>query len=124
MVAYDNFNHYYDVRLKEARAQNLTSKGIKVVEGDVCDDVHLHHLFKTYTFTHVAHLAAQAGVRYSLTHPQEYVKNNIQCFVTLLEVLKDYPEVRRMAIETHSEVLSLSAAAQLSNHISAPIRLC
>lgn len=80
------------MRLKEARAQNLTSKGIEVVEGDVCDDVHLHYLFKKHKFTHVAHLAAQAGVRYSLTHPQEYVKNNIQCFVTLLEVMKDYPE--------------------------------
>jgi UDP-glucuronate 4-epimerase len=51
-------------------------------------------LFKKYKFTHVAHLAAQAGVRYSLKNPLAYVKSNIECFVVLLEVLRNYPGVK------------------------------
>ncbi len=90
----DNFNSYYDVRLKEARAANLTALGIKVVHGDVCDDQLLARLFATYTFDAVAHLAAQAGVRYSIDHPLEYVRNNIECFVRLLEHLRLRPAIR------------------------------
>jgi UDP-glucuronate 4-epimerase len=51
-------------------------------------------LFKKYKFTHVAHLAAQAGVRYSLKNPLAYVKSNVECFVVLLEVMRNYPGVK------------------------------
>ena len=55
----------------------------------------LEDLFKEHRFTHVVHLAAQAGVRYSLNHPLSYVKNNLECYVTLLEVVRKIdPESR------------------------------
>jgi UDP-glucuronate 4-epimerase len=65
-----------------------------VVQGDVCDDALVGRLFAAYNFDAVAHLAAQAGVRYSIDHPLEYVRNNIECFVRLLEHLRLRPAIR------------------------------
>jgi len=65
-----------------------------VVEGDVCDDELLLKLFKQHGFTHVAHLAAQAGVRYSLSNPQSYIRQNLQCFISLLETHRQFPKVK------------------------------
>lgn len=73
--------------------QNLTAAGIKVIKGDVCDAELLAAMFAKYKFTAVVHLAAQAGVRYSIEQPLAYVKANVQCFVVLLEVMKDYSHV-------------------------------
>lgn len=83
-IAIDNFNDYYSVHLKKTRA-NITGSVYKV---DVCDSTKIRDLIKQYRITHVIHLAAQAGVRYSIQHPQAYVKSNVECFVQLLEVLK------------------------------------
>lgn len=76
VVVLDNFNSYYDVRLKEARAHKLFSKGIRVINGDICDHALLSKLFREHQFSHVAHLAAQAGVRYSVNHPHDYIRSN------------------------------------------------
>ena len=84
-VGLDNFNNYYDVSLKKERA-GLSGR---VVEGDVCDTLLLDKMLTTYKIKHVIHLAAQAGVRYSLKNPQAYVKSNVECFVALLEVLRE-----------------------------------
>lgn len=85
VVGIDNFNNYYNTSLKYARA--LISNVVQNV--DVCDSATIQELFDMYSFTHVIHLAAQAGVRYSIDHPQAYVKSNVECFVQLLEVLKN-----------------------------------
>lgn len=108
VVGLDNFNPYYDVQLKRDRVHNLTvDNGINVVEADVCDKAMLDRLFKKHLFTEVVHLAAQAGVRYSIEHPHDYIRSNgtirvilglicapVDCFVTLLEQLRKYPDVK------------------------------
>lgn len=85
VVGVDNFNTYYDVSLKKARAAISGS----VQDLDVCDSVAMRAVLLENDITHVIHLAAQAGVRYSIDHPQAYVKSNVKCFVQLLELLKN-----------------------------------
>ncbi len=89
VIGIDNFNDYYSVQLKRERATYASSKGVTMVEGDVCDKELLNKLIEENHITHVVHLAAQAGVRYSLKNPQSYVRNNVECYVNLLETLKD-----------------------------------
>lgn len=59
----------------------------------MCDAELLGTLFAQHGLTHVAHLAAQAGVRYSLSNPQSYMRNNLQCFISLLETHRRFPKV-------------------------------
>ena len=88
VLGVDNFNHYYDVRLKRKRAALLERAGMRTLfEGDVCDGDLLQLLLRSGRVTHVIHLAAQAGVRYSLKKPLAYVEANVKCFVTLLEAV-------------------------------------
>lgn len=86
-IGYDNVNDYYSTRLKESRIEKLKKNDVVFVKGDVCDTDALKDLIETYQITRVIHLAAQAGVRYSIDHPLEYTRNNIDCFVHLLETL-------------------------------------
>ncbi|TYI91902.1 hypothetical protein E1A91_D02G028500v1 [Gossypium mustelinum] len=88
VLGLDNFNDYYDPSLKRARQNLLSKHQIFIVEGDLNDGPLLTKLFDVVPFTHVLHLAAQAGVRYALQNPQSYVKSNIAGFVNLLEVAK------------------------------------
>ncbi|KAJ6889288.1 hypothetical protein NC652_030169 [Populus alba x Populus x berolinensis] len=88
VVGLDNFNGYYEKSLKRAREDLLKSQGVFIVEGDINDGVLLTKLFKLVKFTHVMHLAAQAGVRYAMKNPGSYVHSNIGGFVSLLEVCK------------------------------------
>ncbi|TQE10221.1 hypothetical protein C1H46_004193 [Malus baccata] len=88
VVGIDNFNSYYDPSLKEARRSLLKTHDIFIVEGDINDNRLLDKLFDTVAFTHVMHLAAQAGVRYAMENPHSYVHSNIAGLVTLLEVCK------------------------------------
>ncbi|KAM1610781.1 hypothetical protein ACFXTN_021150 [Malus domestica] len=88
IVGIDNFNSYYDPSLKEARRSLLKTHDIFIVEGDINDNRLLDKLFDTVAFTHVMHLAAQAGVRYAMENPHSYVHSNIAGLVTLLEVCK------------------------------------
>ncbi|KAL1104939.1 hypothetical protein V6Z11_D04G100100 [Gossypium hirsutum] len=88
VVGLDNFNNYYDPSLKKARKSLLNSHGILVVEGDLNDAKLLAKLFDVVAFTHVMHLAAQAGVRYAMENPNSYVHSNIAGLVTLLEICK------------------------------------
>ncbi|KAL4301860.1 hypothetical protein GQ457_10G016200 [Hibiscus cannabinus] len=88
VVGLDNFNNYYDPSLKKARQSLLNSQGILVVEGDLNDAGLLAQLFDALAFTHVLHLAAQAGVRYAMENPNSYVHSNIAGLVALLEICK------------------------------------
>ncbi len=82
----DNFNPYYDPSLKRLRASLLQKAGVKIYEGDITDLTTLPQ-----PATHLVHLAAQAGVRRSFTHPEEYIRNNVQGFSTILELCKHHP---------------------------------
>ncbi|KAK4337610.1 hypothetical protein RND71_042097 [Anisodus tanguticus] len=89
VVGLDNFNNYYDVSLKKARKNLLNENGIFIVEGDINESKLLLKLFDIAKFTHVMHLAAQAGVRYAMENPNSYIHSNIAGLVTLLEVSKN-----------------------------------
>ncbi|XP_077238225.1 UDP-glucuronate 4-epimerase 1 [Tasmannia lanceolata] len=88
VVGLDNFNSYYDPSLKKARKALLNGHDVFIVDGDVNDERLLTKLFDIVAFSHVMHLAAQAGVRYAMENPSSYVHSNIAGLVTLLEVCK------------------------------------
>ncbi|KAL3360060.1 hypothetical protein AABB24_016522 [Solanum stoloniferum] len=88
VLGLDNFNSYYDPSLKRARQDQLTKHQIFIVEGDINDTELLRKLFDIVPFTHILHLAAQAGVRYAMQNPLSYVNSNVAGFVNLLEIAK------------------------------------
>ena len=73
------------------RAFLLHTHGVTIFHEDLCHTEFLEDLFTRYKFTHVVHLAAQAGVRYSLQNPLAYIRANVECQVALLEVMRKYP---------------------------------
>ncbi|KAI5056293.1 hypothetical protein GOP47_0028111 [Adiantum capillus-veneris] len=88
VLGLDNFNNYYDPSLKRSRRELLERHGIFVIQGDINDGLLIKRLFDIISFTHVMHLAAQAGVRYALENPGSYVHSNIAGLVTLFEACK------------------------------------
>src|SRR6185369_6464037 len=89
VVGLDNLNDYYEVALKEARLARLTGRpGFSFVRADVADRAALAELFSREAPARVVHLAAQAGVRYSLTHPEPYVQSNLVGFANILEACR------------------------------------
>jgi len=103
-IGYDIVNHYYDVNLKEARIKILEEKEIELIRGDLCDEDKLTKTFEKYNFMYILHLAAQAGVRYSLDHPLEYVRANVQCFTQLLEVARKQPKIPTVVYASSSSI--------------------
>ena len=86
VVGLDDLNDYYDPTLKEARLARLTPKrGFSFVKMDVADRAGMESLFAQHRFDRVVHLAAQAGVRYSIENPHAYVHANIVGFQNILE---------------------------------------
>jgi len=89
VVGLDNFNDYYDVALKEARHRRLEQfSNYRGVRGDLCDRPLVEGLFHEEKFDCVIHLAAQAGVRYSVEHPFTYISSNIEGFLAILEACR------------------------------------
>lgn len=86
-IGYDVVNDYYSIELKELRIEELRKNNIPFVRGDVCDEAQLRKTLKEHNIQRIIHLAAQAGVRYSLDHPFEYTRNNVDCTLHVLEVL-------------------------------------
>lgn len=94
VIGVDNFNDYYDQNLKRKRAEILQTESIEVLEQDLVQPNIVYNILKRESITHVIHLAAQAGVRFSITHPQAYIQNNIQGFLEVLEAVRKYPDIR------------------------------
>lgn len=94
VIGYDNFNDYYSVQLKRDRAKELLKAGIEIVEGDIQDSEKLKITVENHHATHILHLAAQAGVRYSIQNPSSYLKSNIDGFLNVLEICREYPAVK------------------------------
>lgn len=89
MLAVDNLNSFYDGGLKQARLNILQAQpGFQFVKGDIADFDFLQQIFGRYKFGSIVHLAAQAGVRYSLENPHLYLQSNITGFVNLLELAR------------------------------------
>ena len=98
VVGLDNMNDYYDVSLKEYRlaqieetARNNPGADWHFVRGSIADKTLVDSLFEEYRFGIVVNLAAQAGVRYSIDHPDVYMESNIIGFYNILEACRHYP---------------------------------
>jgi len=86
VLGLDNLNDYYDVSLKQARLARLCAHpGFEFVKADIADRAEMARLFETHRFDCVVHLAAQAGVRYSIENPHAYVDANLTGFVNAIE---------------------------------------
>lgn len=104
VVGVDNLNDYYDVSLKEARLKKLIHQyGFKFYKLNLADQAEVTKLFQTENFNRVIHLAAQAGVRYSLTNPNAYIDANIQGFMHILESCRNY-EIDHLVYASSSSV--------------------
>ncbi|KAL3619969.1 UDP-glucuronate 4-epimerase 6 [Castilleja foliolosa] len=114
VLGLDNFNSYYDPSLKRARQNNLARHQIFIVEGDLNDAVLLTKLFDIVPFTHILHLAAQAGVRYAMENPLSYVSSNVAGFVTLLEVAKSANPQPAIVWASSSSVYGLNTQVPFS----------
>lgn len=98
IVGLDSVNDYYDVSIKEYRLgeiEKIASKKIKsswfFVKGNLADKALIDKLFEEYKFDVVVNLAAQAGVRYSITNPDAYIESNLIGFYNILEACRNYP---------------------------------
>ncbi|KAL3637623.1 UDP-glucuronate 4-epimerase 6 [Castilleja foliolosa] len=114
VLGLDNFNSYYDPSLKRARQTLLTRHQIFIVEGDLNDAVLLNKLFDIVPFSHILHLAAQAGVRYAMQNPLSYIHSNIAGFVNLLEVAKSADPQPAIVWASSSSVYGLNTQVPFS----------
>jgi UDP-glucuronate 4-epimerase len=100
----DNVNDYYDVSLKRARLERLAPYAkFRFVEADIAEPETLPRVFSPGEILRVVHLAAQAGVRYSLTNPQAYVRANLVGFVNILEACR-HAKVEHLVYASSSSV--------------------
>ena len=112
----DNFSPYYDVRLKEARLDNIRSdKNFTFVKMDLADHRRLNALFNKNHFDVVVNLAAQAGVRYSLQNPHAYVESNLVGFVNILECCRHHG-VKHLVFASSSSVYGANTNMPFSVH--------
>jgi len=116
VVGLDNLNDYYDVRLKEARLAKLAAqRGFRFVQLDLADRAGMEELFAREKFRRVIHLAAQAGVRYSLQNPHAYVQSNLVGFMNILEGCR-HNAVEHLVYASSSSVYGLNTAMPFSVH--------
>jgi UDP-glucuronate 4-epimerase len=115
VLGLDNFNSYYDPSLKRARQALLASRGVLVLDADINDAPLLERLFDVAAFTHVLHLAAQAGVRYAMEAPQTYVASNVAGLVSVLEVAAKHADPQPAVVwASSSSVYGLNTDAPFS----------
>ena len=127
VVGIDNMNAYYDVALKRARLLALSprqSEDFLFVECDIADQHALRGLFEQHGFDAVINLAAQAGVRYSIDHPQTYIDSNIQGFMTILECCRHVP-VGHLVYASSSSVYGMNRKMpfSVSDNVDHPVSL-
>ena len=116
VVGLDNLNDYYDPALKEARLRMLEShEGFRFVRADVGDREAMEKLFAEHRPRRVVHLAAQAGVRYSLTNPFAYTRSNIDGFLTILEGCR-HNNVEHLVFASSSSVYGANTRQPFSEH--------
>jgi len=116
VVGLDNLNSYYDVRLKEARLAQLQGKqGFSFEKIDLADDAAMADLFKRHAFSKVIHLGAQAGVRYSLSHPHTYIDSNVRGTLNILEGCRHHG-VKHLVFASTSSIYGLNRTLPFSPH--------
>ena len=116
MIGLDNLNDYYDVGLKEARLKQLESEAnFSFQKIDLADRLSMEKLFAENRFDTVINLAAQAGVRYSLTNPQAYIDSNIVGFTNILEGCR-HNNVKHLVYASSSSVYGANTQMPFSVH--------
>ena len=118
VVGLDNLNDYYSVQLKEDRLARLTPhERFRFARLDVADRAGMERLFAEERFDRVIHLAAQAGVRYSLVNPQAYVDSNVVGFMNVLEGCR-HAKVQHLVYASSSSVYGGNTRMPFSEHDS------
>jgi len=116
VVGLDNLNSYYDVRLKEARLERLKAfDNFRFVRLDLADREGMEQLFADHAFDRVVHLAAQAGVRYSIENPHAYVESNLVGFMNVLEGCR-HGKVGHLVFASSSSVYGANTLMPFSVH--------
>ncbi len=116
VVGLDNLNDYYSVQLKRDRLARLTAlPGFRFVQLDVADREGMAALFERERFDRVVHLAAQAGVRYSLVNPHAYIDSNVVGFMNVLEGCR-HTQVAHLAYASSSSVYGGNTKMPFSEH--------
>ena len=116
VIGVDNLNDYYDVQLKQARLNRLfdyTKFTFKKL--DIANQVEVQQLFQEQGVSKVMHLAAQAGVRYSITHPDTYINSNIVGFMNILEGCRHH-KVEHFAYASSSSIYGANTRMPFSIH--------
>lgn len=125
VVGLDNFNPYYNVKLKEDRNSILEKHStFKCIRGDISETPLMEKAFKDEKFDVVCHLAAQAGVRYSIDHPHDYVNSNILGFLNILEGCR-HNKISRLVYASSSSVYGGNTNLPFSekDNVDTPISL-
>jgi len=138
VVGYDNVNDYYSVDLKYARLARLGIKrsdcidnsmvqgspGFRFVKANLEDTAFMMNLFAKEKFDRVVHLAAQAGVRYSIENPMAYIQSNVVGFMNVLEACRKYP-VEHLVYASSSSVYGANAKIPFSteDRVDNPVSL-
>jgi len=127
VIGIDNFNDYYPVALKEARVAELARIGgdrLTIHRADIGDDTALNAALADTDFDRIVHLAAQAGVRYSLDNPGAYVRSNVAGHVNILEMAR-HRAVRHLVYASSSSVYgaNMSMPFRVEDRVDHPISL-
>jgi UDP-glucuronate 4-epimerase len=118
VIGVDNLNDYYDVRLKDERLKQLENHDkFTFYKVDLADAEGLNKIFERHPIPIVINLAAQAGVRYSLTHPHSYVHSNLVGFVNILEACRHY-QVEHLLYASSSSVYGANTKTPFSTQDS------
>ncbi|AMD00029.1 UDP-glucose 4-epimerase [Halomonas chromatireducens] len=121
VVGYDSVNDYYDPAIKEARLAILeetaanTGSDYHFIRDNLADQPRVNAIFAEHAFDRVIHLAAQAGVRYSLENPHSYVESNVVAFTNILEACR-YAKVQHLTYASTSSVYGANTKMPFSEH--------
>lgn len=116
VVGFDNLNDYYDTSLKQARLEILKKfNNFVFVKADLTDKNSVEEVFNKYNFDRVVNLAAQAGVRHSLIHPEDYINSNITGFLNILEACRHH-KTAHLIYASSSSVYGLNTIMPFSVH--------
>lgn len=117
VVGFDSVNDYYDPQLKEDRLKILEGMNgdFTFIRANLADKPAVDKCFKDHSFDRVIHLAAQAGVRHSMEHPEDYVESNIIAFTNMLEACR-YNAVPHLTYASTSSVYGANTALPYSEH--------
>jgi UDP-glucuronate 4-epimerase len=125
VIGLDNLSPYYDVSLKEARLAHLTGRnGFSFIRADLADRQAIETVFAGEAFERVVHLAAQAGVRYSLDHPHAYIDSNVTGTLHVLEGCR-HKKIEHLVYASSSSVYGLNRNLpfSVSDNVDHPVSL-